>query len=86
MIAHAEMSVEEFQKLLREYAGSQTIARSALIGHLQQELAARGIQMSADTIEERFRRNTKVRTMPACAREIIKNLNGRFLTGLIPME
>ncbi len=86
MIAHAEMSVEEFQRLLREYAGSQTVARSALIAHLQAELAGHGIKMSADTIEERFRRNTKVRTMPACVREIIKNLNGRFLTGLIPIE
>lgn len=86
MIAHAEMSVEEFQKLLREYAGSQTIARSALIAHLQKELAARGIYMSQDTIEERFRRNTKVRTMPACVREIMKKLDDRFLTGLIPIE
>ena len=86
MIAHAEMSVEDFQKLLRDYAGSQTVARSALIAHLQKELATRGIRMSADTIEERFRRNTKVRTMPACVREVIKNLDGRFLTGLIPFE
>jgi hypothetical protein len=42
--------------------------------------------MSANTIEERFRRHTKVRTMPACVREILRGLDGRFLTGLIPIE
>lgn len=81
-----EISIEEFRELLNAYAAGQSIARTKLIKHLQQEFEARGIKMSFDSIEERFRSNTKVRTMPACAKEILADLGPDFRTGLVPIE
>ena len=80
------MSVAEFHEVLKRFCGGQTIARKRLINHLKQEFEKRGINMSFDTIEERFRPNTNVRTIPACAKEILANADGSFLTGLIPIE
>lgn len=81
-----EMSVEEFQALLKAHARGQTIARSKLVQHLREESAERGVEMSLNAIEERLRTNTKVRTVPACFAEIVASLDARFLTGLIPIE
>ena len=81
-----ELSVEEFQDLLKAYAGGQTVARSKLVQHLHEEATKRGVEMSLNAIEERLRANTKVRTVPACFAEIVAELDGRFLTGLIPIE
>lgn len=81
-----EMPIGDFHRLLKEYAQGQSIARTKLIEHLRGQFAARGIEMSFDAIEERFRSNTKVRSMPACAEEIIRALGPEFRTGLIPIE
>ncbi len=86
IVRRPEISIEQFQGLLREYAQGQTLARKALIKHISKEFRKRGIEMSFDTIEERFRSNTTVKTMPACIVEIMKNLDGRFRTGLVPIE
>ena len=81
-----KMSVCEFQQMLRAFAGNQTIARKKLIGHLRQELLRRGIDMSGETIEERFRANPTVRTMPYCVKQILKGLSDEFRTGLVPIQ
>jgi hypothetical protein len=81
-----EMPVEEFHLLLRDYARGQSIARTKLIEHLRAEFETRGIEMSFDAIEERFRSNTKVRSIPACVHEIFRGLGDGFRTGLVPIE
>ena len=80
------MGVEEFQGLLREFAGTQTVARQKLIAHLQKELARRGIEMSCQTIQERFRSSPAVRTMPYCVKEVFRGLGDEFRTGLVPIS
>ncbi len=85
-VRRPEIPIEEFRKLLSQYAQGQTLARKALIEHLGRELHKRGIDMSFDTIEERFRSNTTVKTMPACVVEIIQGLDDSFRTGLVPIE
>jgi len=80
------IGVEEFQRLLREFAGDQTVARKKLISHLREEFRRRGIDMSCDTIEERFRARPTVRSMPYCVKHILRNLGEEFRTGLIPIE
>jgi len=80
------ISVEEFQELLRQFARDQTVARQRLICHLRKEFKRRGIDMSCDTIEERFRAKPAVRTMPYCVKQIFRNLGDEFRTGLIPIE
>ena len=81
-----ELPIAEFHKALQAYAASQTVARGKLIEHIQQELQTRGIRMSRASIEERFRRNTKVRTVPACLLEIVTGLGDQFRTGLVGIE
>ena len=86
MVEARKMSVEEFQHLLREFAGTQTVARKKLVAHLRRELLRRGINMSHETIEERFRSHPSVRTMPCCVRWIFRGLGNEFRTGLILIE
>jgi len=85
-LKRAEIDIKEFQALLKRYAKGQTIARGKLVRHLQTELKKRGEEMSLDAIEERFRANTKVRTVPACFADILRDLDVHFLTGLVPIE
>ncbi|MBS3764430.1 MAG: hypothetical protein KGZ25_14125, partial [Planctomycetes bacterium] len=80
------ISVEEFQQMLEDYAGDQTLARTDLINHIQQEFRDRGIEMSYGTVEERFRPDPVVRTMPYCIRQVFRELDGHYRTGLIPIE
>jgi len=82
----AQMPIEQFHRLLREYARDQTIARTRLVLHLQAELKKRGLRMSQDSIEDRFRQNTRAKSAPACLRQIIRGLDDTFLTGLVPIE
>ncbi|HRU04986.1 MAG TPA: hypothetical protein P5137_04325 [Candidatus Brocadiia bacterium] len=82
----AEISVQEFQRLLKERSKGQTVARSKLVRFIQEEARKAGVDMSLDAIEERLRSNTKVRAVPACFAAIIENLDNRFLTGLTPIE
>ena len=86
MVKPRKMRVEEFQELLRDFACDQTLARQKLIAHLRGELHKRGIDMSCEAIEERFRSNPAVRTMPCCVRQIIKGLSDEFRTGLVPIH
>lgn len=86
LVRRQEISIEEFRHLLQQYAKGQTLARKALIAHIQKEFRKRDIQMSFDTIEERFRTTTTVKTMPACIAEILRTTDDRFRTGLIPIE
>jgi len=86
MVRPRLMSVEEFQAMLRDFAGDQTVARQRLIAHLRGELARRGIHMSCETIEERFRANPAVRTMPYCVKHIFRSLGDEYRTGLVPMS
>jgi hypothetical protein len=85
-VARRTISVAEFHALLREFANDQTIARKKLIEHIRREFLKRGIDMSCETIEERFRPSPHVRTMPYCIKRIFKGLNGQFRTGLVPLE
>ena len=85
-LAPRELPVSEFHKVLKAYAGEQTIARARLVAHLHKVLRKRGIRMSPDSIEERLRSTTKVRRVPACLVEIVRSLDDRFLTGLVPIE
>lgn len=78
--------IEDFHRALEEYAQGQTLARSRLIAHLRRELADRGLDMSRASIEERFRRNTKVRTVPPRLIAVVRELDGRFRTGLVEIE
>jgi len=80
------VTVEEFQQLLRQFAGDQSIARQRLIEYLRKEFRRRGIDMSCDTIEERFRSKPVVRTMPYCVKQIFRKLGDEFRTGLVPIE
>ena len=80
------LAVEEFQQMLAEYAGDQTLARSSLIDHLRREFRRRGYEMSCEAIEERFRADPLVRRIPYCAGPIIRELGDEFRTGLIPIE
>lgn len=86
LVKARKMPVEEFQKLLRDFAGEQTLARQKLIAHMKNELLKRGIEMSCQAIEERFRSHPAVRTMPYCVRQILKGLGPEFRTGLVPMR
>lgn len=86
LLAQRYVSVVEFQRMLREFAGGQTIARGRLIQCIKEEFRKRGIHMSADAIEERLRPNSSVRTMPYCIKEIFEELGEECLTGLIPLE
>lgn len=86
LVRRQEISIEEFRCLLQKYASGQTLARKALIGHIQKAFRKRGIRMSFDTIEERFRATTTVKTMPACIVEILESMGDQFRTGLIPIE
>ena len=81
-----KMGVEQFQEVLRQFAGNQTIARQKLIQHLRAELLKRGIDMSCATVEERFRSRPAVRTMPYCVKSILGQLGEEFRTGLVPIE
>ncbi|HOX36709.1 MAG TPA: hypothetical protein PL033_01865 [Candidatus Brocadiia bacterium] len=85
-VGRREMTVKEFQRRLGEYCSGQTVCRRKLILRIQEVLAANGISMSFDTIEERFRNNTKVKTMPACVLQAFENKPEDFLTGLVPIE
>jgi len=78
--------IEDFHRVLEEYAQGQTLARGKLIAHLRRELADRGLKMSRASIEERFRRNTKVRTVPPGLILVVRGLDGRFRTGLVEIE
>ena len=86
LLDREDITVEQFQALLKAYAKGQTIARSRLVEHLTEEARRRGVEMSINAIEERLRSNTKVRTVPACFAEIIAGLDDSFLTGLILIE
>ena len=86
MVRPRFISVEAFQQLLSDFAGQQTIARRKLIRHMRREFHRRGIEMSPDTIEERFRPNPAVRTMPWCAKQVLRHAGDEFRTGLIPIE
>jgi hypothetical protein len=86
MVKPLHISVEEFRGLLDEFAGEQTVARRKLILHMQEQFRKRGIEMSCDTIEERFRAEPSVRTIPHCTRLILRDLGDEFRTGLIPIE
>jgi len=81
-----ECPIAEFHQALRDYAQGQTIARGKLINYLCGQLRARGINMSRASIEERFRRNTKVRTVPPALVELVHTLGPEFRTGLVPIE
>lgn len=81
-----EVPVERFHEALDAYTGDQTIARSKLVKHLRKALTERGIKMSGASIEERLRRNTKVRSVPPALIELIHNLDGSFRSGLVPIE
>jgi len=85
-LKRAEMDIKEFHRMVRKYAGGQTIARARLVAHMCEELSKLGCEMSLDAIEERFRANTKVRTVPACFAEILGRLDASFLTGLVAIE
>ena len=85
-VRRQEISIGEFRSLLADYAQGQTLARKGLIEHIQEEFRQRNIDMSFDTIEERFRSTTTVKTMPACIVDIIAALGDQFRTGLIAME
>ena len=85
-VQRAEAPIQEFRQVLAQYAQGQTLARKALVQHIQKELAKRQIHMSFDTIEERFRSNTSVKTVPACLIDIIRGLDDRFRTGLVPID
>jgi hypothetical protein len=80
------ISVEEFQRLVENFAGDQTVARRKLIEHIRKEFRRRGIEMSCATIEERFRSNPSVRTIPRCVKQIFEDLGQEYRTGLIPIE
>jgi len=81
-----KMPVEEFQELLWDFAGDQTLARQKLVAHLRDELLRRGVDMSCEAIEERFRSDPAVRTAPACVKQIMKGLGDEFRTGLVPVR
>lgn len=86
LVRRQEIPIDQFRTLLNDYAQGQTLARKDLIQHIQEEFKKRGIRMSFDTIEERFRTTTTVKTMPACVVDIIRGLDGRFRTGLIGID
>jgi hypothetical protein len=86
MVRPRLLGVEQFQAMLRGYAGGQTLARQKLIGHLRDEMLKRGIDMSCQPIEERFRRDPAVRTIPYCVKQIFRSLGNEFHTGLVPIE
>ena len=81
-----ETRVEAFHKALDDYAGDQTIARSKLVAHLHKVTKEQGARISAAGIEERLRRNTKVRTVPTVLLEAVKGLDDSFRSGLVPIE
>jgi len=81
----AEVPVEAFHKALDAYAAGQSLSRGRLVQHLQAELLRRGVHLSAASIEERLRRNTKVRTVPAALMEIVASLGAEFRSGLVPL-
>ena len=86
LVESRKMPVEEFQALLRDFAGDQTLARQKLVAHLRDELRRRGVDMSCEAIEERFRSDPAVRTMPSCVKQIMKGLGDEFRTGLVPVR
>ena len=86
MVKPRTITVREFQAILAAFAGDQTVARQKLLAHLRDELLRRGIDMSRETIEERFRSKPVVRTMPYCVKHIFRGLGGEFRTGLIPIR
>jgi len=86
LVRRREIPIAQFRALLEDYSRGQTLARKALIQHIQEEFKKRGIHMSFDTIEERFRTTTTVKTMPACIVDIMRGLDDRFRTGLIGIE
>lgn len=81
-----EVAIEEFHKALQQYAGDQSVARSKLVEYIRAELEKLGIVISSASVEERLRRNTKVRTVPAGMIEIVRKLDTTFRSGLIPIE
>ncbi len=81
-----DLPIEDFHRALENYAQGQTLARSKLIAHLRRELAKRGLKMSRASIEERFRRNTKVRTVPPRLVAVVADLDSSFRTGLVEIE
>ena len=86
LVKPRKMPVEEFQELLWEFAGDQTLARQKLVAHLRDELLKRGVDMSCEAIEERFRSDPAVRTMPYCVKQILRGLGEEFRTGLVPVR
>ncbi len=82
----AEVSIAEFHKALHQYAGEQSIARSKLVEYIRAELEKLGTAISSASVEERLRRNTKVRTVPAAMIDIVRKLDTTFKSGLIPIE
>jgi len=86
MVRPRHISVEEFQDLLKRFAGDQTVARKKLIAYIRAEFLKRGIDMSCETIQERFRPAPAVRTMPYCVKQVFRGLSDEFRTGLVPIQ
>jgi hypothetical protein len=81
-----EVPIADFHAALKAYGGDQSIARGKLVEHVRGELEKRGISISPVSIEERLRRNTKVRSVPLAMLEIVRNLGPSFKSGLVPIE
>jgi hypothetical protein len=81
-----EVPIAEVHAALRKYSGDQTVARAKLVEYIRVELDKLGVDMSVASIEERLRKNTKVRTVPGVMLDVVRTLGGDFRSGLVHIE
>jgi len=82
------MDADELDDILREreQADKGELALVKLVPYLCEELGKRGYEVSEAEIESWFSPERSAEQLPYCVKRLLRNLNGEFSTGLIPLD
>ncbi len=86
LFQHRDVDASALRAALGNYSKGQNLARNRLVTHLHQLARKAGIRLSPSSIEERMRTATRAKSVPELLVRLVRELDGDFLSGLVPIE